>query len=227
MRKLRRLRDRKHKPTGTPDYLNIGVCLLMVIYNLIDLIYKGMTGFDYFIYLAPYIIYPILNIIFRTKKITAGLYFLVGFLTLSLDPINSGASGLLYIYFSYNEIKNNRWGIVLITFSYIALSIRFMILNTMGSEAIVSILLFTFIFATLYFKVIDHNKKRVDLWKEISEKEKAILKLFMNGKDYSQISHILNINDKKESIRTSITRCRIKSGCDNDIQFGIWLSDKG
>lgn len=79
----------------------------------------------------------------------------------------------------------------------------------------------------LYIAFLKHKKRKVDLWKEISEKEKAILKLYMNGYDYAKISTTLNINDKKESIRTLITRVRKESKCENDIQFGIWLSEKG
>lgn len=83
------------------------------------------------------------------------------------------------------------------------------------------------ILAFLYYSLIRKPKKRIDLWKEISDKDKSILKLYIQGKDYAQISHTLKIHDKKESIRTSITRCRNLSGCDNDIQFGIWLSEMG
>lgn len=79
----------------------------------------------------------------------------------------------------------------------------------------------------LYFAVIKKPKKKIDLWSEISEKEKSVLSLYSKGNDYSQICDQLKIKDKKESIRTSITRMRDKTECKNDIQFGIWLSEKG
>ena len=217
MKKLKRVKLNQH--SGTPDYLNLIACFLMFAYNLIDTIYKHLSIAEYFLYLAPFFLYIILNVFLRSKNITASLYAVIGLLTIIFDPIDSGASGILYMYFSYNEIKSNKLAIILASASYIGLSIRFLILNTMGSEAIISILLFTFIFATLYFKVIKDNSRISKLPEEI----KAILKQYCNGYTYEQISFNLGLGVTPGTIRRKITAFMNKHEIKNDAQLGKWL----
>ena len=220
MNRLKRVAVRSHG--GTTDWLNILVCILMVGYNSLDFYFKGASLIDAIGYLFPFIIYPLISIFLRSHKITTVLYMIVGLLTVALDNEISGASGLLYIYFAYNEIKTHRFGIVLIFLSYFALSIRFILLNAAGSESIVSILLFAFIFATFYFKVIKSSlSNKID----ISKRDKEVIKLYSQGLSYDEINSKLKLNVKNESIRKIIKRVRDESGCNNDIQFGKWLYD--
>jgi hypothetical protein len=136
-------------------------------------------------------------------------------------------SASVFFMFSFHLYQKKLYAIFLLVLSITSIALNSSMIGHTVNLTIGLIVGYGVVYILYYFILFKRKKRRVDLWKEISEKEKAILKLFMNGKDYAQISHILNINDKKESIRTAITRCRIKSECENDIQFGIWLSDKG
>jgi DNA-binding CsgD family transcriptional regulator len=219
MNKLRRVKGRTHIGTYNVDYLNIIACAVMIIYSSIDFVMKDIELSKYFLYIIPYLIYPVLSIIFRSNKVTAGLYLLIGFFTIALDPTNSGASGILYLYFSYNEIKSNKWGIALLSLSYIGLTIRFLLLEVYGSEAIVTIILFTFIFTTFYIKIIKDNTNMSKLPEEI----KAILKLYCNGYTYQQISLTLGLGITPGTVRRKITSMMGKHNIKNDAQLGKWL----
>ena len=228
-------RQQKHTGTYNLDYLNISACLIFIIYNTIDFIVKDIPIYIYLGYILPYIIYPIISIILKKNIITAILYIIVGLLTISLDPINSSISGLVYIFFAYNEIKTNKFALILTALSSIALSIRFILLNTLGSEAIVSILLFVFIFASFYFKVIYPYNKSIKQKPEpkpitrnidvinITQEEKAILKLYCRGKTYEEISRLLTLNVVPSTIRRKIKSIMEDYNIKNTAHFGKWL----
>ena len=233
MRKQGRLEGRKHEHSGRMDdskelrILNISALLLMSLYNIINHVLRHGKAVDLFLYTMPFLVLVALLFIFKNKLTMFIVYIFIGGLTIIFAERVIEYSGMVFVLMASGIIANHKLRIVSIVISFIALSIRLTLLSESVPVTIQMVLLFCFIVYSSYLIFFKKPKRRVDLWKEISEKEKAILKLFMRGKDYARISHILNLTDKKDSIRTIITRCRTKSGCENDIQFGIWLSDKG
>ncbi len=188
-----------HNSNITPMLLNVGVFLLSALF-----LYR-----------------------FKNRIVLYSVYLIIGSLTIVFAERVIEYSGLVFIIFACGIMREYKYLLISFTLAFMSLSVRLTLLSNPIPITIQMLLLFCFISATAYLIFFKRHKRRVDLWAEISEKEKAILKLFMRGYDYAKISKVLKVKDKKESIRTSITRCRNLSGCENDIQFGIWLSEKG
>ena len=148
---------------------------------------------------------------------------------LAIYPSNiSDFSASIFFVFSFNITKSKKIGVGILSISLVLVLIRSIIFEDTMAGSFMMLAAYSVVYITHYYLMLkNHFKRRVDVWNGISEKEKAILKLYMRGYDYAKISRTLNLTDKKESIRTIITRVRIKSECENDIQFGIWLSEKG
>jgi len=233
MRKQRKQREQAQCRSGQSDnirilrLLNTSTLILISLYSLIQGLKQHRSITDIIFYCGSMLIFAIIIILIKNPNSLYIVYIFIGITTIICETTTSGYSGFIYFIFASGIFKEYKYTIVSFVLSFISLSIRLSILSAATPVSIQMLLVFCFLFYTFHLMFLKQPKKRIDLWKEISEKEKAILKLFMRGKDYAQISHILNLTDKKESIRTIITRCRTKSGCDNDIQFGIWLSDKG
>ena len=233
MRKQGRLKGRKHEHSGQQDniknlrVLNISALLILSTYNLVFYIIDDAFTVFSIINLSCFILLAFVIYSINHKLILYIIYIFIGSLTLVFAERAIEYSGMVFFIFASGLYSKPKTLLISFTIAFMMLSIRLTALSNSVPITIQMLLLFCFLSATSYLIFFKKPKRRVDLWKEISEKEKAILKLFMRGKDYARISHILNLTDKKDSIRTIITRCRTKSGCENDIQFGIWLSDKG
>lgn len=218
---MNKLKPVHHRAFGTHnfDWINIIACLLVILYNTIDYFIKGVDLNTTLTNIIPFILYPAIYIFFRNKTTTSILYFVVGIMTIVFDKYECGASGLIYIYFCYNELRSNKFNIIIVISSYVALSMRLILLQSHGSESIMAIILFTFIFATLYFKVIKDNSMISKLPEEI----KAILKQYCNGYTYEQISFNLGLGVTPGTIRRKITAFMNKNDIKNDAQLGKWL----
>jgi DNA-binding CsgD family transcriptional regulator len=167
----------------------------------------------------PYIIYPVSQIFYRSNKSSAAIYLFVGLVTVALDINVMGISGIIYMYFSFNEIKSIKYSLFLMAATIISLSLRLYILKSSGAESIVSMLLFLFIFITFYIKVLKDNTNMSKLPEEI----KAILKLYCNGYTYQQISITLGLGITPGTVRRKITSMMGKHNIKNDAQLGKWL----
>jgi DNA-binding CsgD family transcriptional regulator len=228
-----------HGGTHNLDLVNIIACVLIVVYNVIDLVINKDPILRYFLYLTPFILYPIGSIIIKSNKLSIVLYVIIGLFSLSLDQEYAGATGLLYLYFAYNEIKSNKFALIIVGLSCFSLSIRFILLDISGTNIVVPVVLFTYIFATFYFKVIKRNNSEIaDLQRQLKEKhkselrnidviniteeEKAIIKLHCYGNTYEEISKILGLNIVPNTVRRKITAIMKDNNIKNDAHFGHW-----
>jgi len=217
---VNKLKQVKHLQDGG-DYniINVIACLILLINNTVLIISKQYNIIYNLHYILPFLIYPILYVFVSIKKGTFYLYAIVGIITIILDPVANGYSGIIFIYLAYNEDKEKIKYISLVILSFVSLSIRFGILKEFGDGAVSTILVFSFIYISIYFKIIRDNTNITKL----KEEEKAILKLYSNGYSYELIVTTLQLNITPITVQRKIKSVREKSGCKNNVQFGKWL----
>jgi hypothetical protein len=228
----------------TKDYFNTVTLLLVALFNLIDQLIKGQDIFGRSYMTMPFLVIAFLIVNYRTSKATKTLMFLllgIGYQITTPDPTCLGASIFFVIAFmQYGKMKH---GLFVLLISLITVVIKTTVTNGTPSDLIITILGLVFLYGNVYLIIQEYKSKIGDLQRQlkekhktkpvirnldlikISEEDKAVLKMYLNGYDYAKISKFLDIDIKKESIRKKITRIRDTTTCENDMQFAIWLYD--
>lgn len=231
MKNLRK--QQKPKPIGLSDRyrnlrnLNVLTLLLLTVYNTIHYVLYSTDTTQYLLTTLSFVVYGLTLVLIRSKLIFYIIYLLVGSVTVLLAERSIEYSGVIYFLFAAGLYPKSKYLITCFITAFIFLSIRLSIVSEKIPITIQMLLLFVFISITAYIIFFKKPKRHVDIWDKISNKERSILKLYIKGYDYATISHKLKIDDKKESIRSAITRCRNLAECSNDMEFAIWLNEIG
>lgn len=211
----------------TVNYLDSSVFLVVFIYNLTDQIIKNQNIMERWSYTIPFLIMSILIFFLGNKYVRCITYYLLAVSVLFTAEYYSDFSSSIFFIYSFHVIKKKSVLILNLTSTVVFLSIRYTIYDKSIMSIVLMMIIFAYIYSIYYFLIFKHKKKRVDIWDKVSQKDRDILKLFMQGDDFAEISTKLKIDDKKESIRAAITRCRRLSNCNNDMEFAIWLTEIG
>jgi DNA-binding NarL/FixJ family response regulator len=228
----------------TKDLFNTLIIFSISIFNVIDQLMKGQNILERILYTLPFLIVSFLIYNNKTSKITKSIIFLLLGILYHLnvkDPSSIGATSFFIIAFlQHINIKS---GIVVLSLSMIIIVVRSTMAIDTPSQLITTIASFIFLYGNVYLIFKKYKSKIADLQRQlkekhkskpvirnldiikVSEEDKAVLKMYLNGYDYAKISKFLNIDIKKESIRKKITRIRDTTECENDMQFAIWLYD--
>jgi DNA-binding NarL/FixJ family response regulator len=154
------------------------------------------------------------------------------------DQTYLGATTFFAISFlQYTNIKH---GIALVLISFIAVIIKSTLASATPSQTVVAIMAFSFIYANIYNIVREYKSKIKDLQRQLKEKykpkpairnidviniteeEKAIIKLHCYGNTYEEISKILGLNIVPNTVRRKITAIMKDNNIKNDAHFGHW-----
>lgn len=228
----------------TKDYFNTGIILMIGLFNLINQVLEHKNILQRSYLTIPFIILSILIYHNKTSKLTKSIIFLligIGYQVAIPDQAYLGSS--IFFTLSFMQHFNNKHGMFILLSSLILVVIKSTYAKATPSQTIITIIGFIFIYGNFYSIVNEYKSKIATLQKQlkekhkskpvirnidiikVSEEDKAVLKMYLNGYDYAKISKFLGIDIKKESIRQKITRIRRTTKCENDMQFAIWLTD--
>lgn len=223
----------KHRHSGLTDeykelrIINTVALLATVFYNSMNY-YLNPTGItDLLSYTLIFLILSIVVLKVKNELVLYGVYTLVGSLTIVFAERVIEYSGLIYILFACGVKRDVKYQVTTFLISFISLSIRLTKLNDNIPTTIQMMILFCFLSYTAYVIFFKRKKRNIDLWKSIKEEHKPIIKMYARGYSYDKIIKQLKLNIQEASVRKIITRARELSGCENDIQFGKWLYEKG
>lgn len=207
--------------------LNLLSLSLLLIYNAMEgMINKYSVGQILF-HTLTFLIFILLIAIFRNMTTLIIIYISIGVLTVCFDSTVIGYSGIVYFLLACGLSRSNKFIILTALSAIVSLSVRLTMLKASIPLSIQMLLLFVFIFISLYIVFLKEQHKRVDISKAISERDKAVLKMYANGYSYELIIKTLQLNIETATVRKIIKRIRDESPCNNDIQFGKWLYENG
>ena len=207
--------------------LNISSLVLLLIYNIMQCLIQSYDIKTLWLYAGTFLIFIAIMIIFKNSLIFIIVYISIGVLTVCFDRTAIGYSGIVYFLLACGLSRSNKFIILTALSAIVSLSVRLTMLKASIPLSIQMLLLFVFIFISLYIVFLKEQHKRVDISKAISERDKAVLKMYANGYSYELIIKTLQLNIETATVRKIIKRIRDESPCNNDIQFGKWLYENG
>ena len=214
----------KHHPEkglfGRVDLINIIAISGFITYNLIDCLFRGDSLTTIFFYIIPLLISLLLMFLLKNRVITSCVYLILGLMTISFSPYETAYSGLLLIILSFNELRNRKYGIVIIGLSFVALSFRLINLEATPPTTISMFLLFAYIFLNYYLRIFHKPKHKLAT---IKKGDYDIIRLYGLGYTCQEINDKLELNIGSRTVRDRITKARAKQGCSNDLQFALKL----
>lgn len=203
------------------------ILILVIVYNLINSVSQKASITDVLLYTIPLFIFLIIINIHKSSKVLSVTFLLIGIITIMTSEYTTDFSGAVFVIMSYALFRNNKYLILILILSLISITIKMILKNVSIAGTTQMILVFGFIYYSAYVLFFKEEHKRVDISKTISERDKAILKMFANGYSYELIVKTLKLNIELSSVRKIIKRARDESNCVNDVQFGKWLYEKG
>lgn len=230
---MKKFRQRQLEVSGQQDNINyirtINMIMLSMVlaYNIIQFVKNSASLNIILINSLPLVICIALVLIFRSLISILVTYLLIGFLTVSFSDYPAEYSGIIYFVLACGLYKKNSFILSSFILSFLALTFRLIRVNASLPVSIEMIILFVFIFLSSYIVFFKEQHKRVDISKVISERDKAILKMYANGYSYELIITTLKLNIETATVRKIIKRIRDESPCRNDVQFGKWLYENG
>ena len=246
MRKQRKLQEQKHEYSGDHrDYLNSSAFLFVGLFTLLNEILKGRDLISRSYLTLTFFILAFLMYNKKTSKLIKSIVFILSGIVYQVFsiPDSSYIGASVFFILAFLQYDNIKHGISLSLVSLISIAIKSTITGDTPSQLITSISIFILLYGNAYLIIKEYKKKIANLQKKlrekrkdrpvirnidiikVSEQDKAVIKMYLNGYDYAKISKFLAIDIKKESIRQKITRIRRTTNCENDMQFAIWLTD--
>jgi DNA-binding CsgD family transcriptional regulator len=226
----------------TKDYFNSAIIVSIGLFNFVNQILEHKDIIQRSYLTIPFILISFLIYHNKTSKITKSiLFFLIGiaYQIAVIDQTDLGAS--VFFILAYQQNTNKKYGLLLAFSSLIVIVIKSTFSEATPSQTIVAIMAFLFLYGNIYMKHQEYKSKIADLQKQIREKnkpkaiirnidviditeeEKAIIKLFCNGMSYDNISRFLGINNANDTIRRKITKVKNDNDICSDAKLGKWL----
>lgn len=207
---------------GTTKILDGSIFFIVFFYNITDQVLKQQNILARIEYTLPFLVFGIIVFMFGNKYISAGIYYLIACGILLGLPNYSDFSSSIFFIFSFHLI-NKRWAFVSILITtVILLSLRLTLTQDTIPSTVLMLIIYSYVYLLYYFLIYKKPLKTIDKI-DISEEEKAIVKLYCNGYTYEQIVITLGLNITGTTVRRKIRKIRDSSGCVNDVQFGKWL----
>jgi hypothetical protein len=219
----------------TKDYFNTSILVVIGLFNLVDQIIKNQN-IIYRSYLTiPFIVLAILIFNKKTSSATKSIIFMLLGVIYHISIVDSSDLGSsVFFILAFVQHKNIRHGIVISITTLVLIVVMSTKIPQTPSQIITIISVFILIYGNIYqatktrYKIIEVIPKpkpkiiNLDII-NITQEEKAILKLYCNGYDYEKISKTLGLNVIPRTIRRKIIAIKDEHKLKNDVHFAHWL----
>lgn len=231
---------------GELSFLNIITVSVLFVLNIINTIYQKYTLSDTSHVFIVLIVAIMVTVMLRRYKVYLLIAYVFMGICIILDPSNvSDFSPAIFFIFSFHILKNKFYGIGVLILSLILVTIKALVVNDTLPGIVIMIIAYAYIYTTYYFLIYKkHEQEKQDLTnnhiKEIEklksktlridtlglkEKEKAMIKMYVNGYSYDQISEFLGLNITSDTVRRNIWEIKKNSKTNNEAHFCKWLHD--
>jgi hypothetical protein len=199
--------------------------LLLSVFNLLKSFEESLQLLDVIYLIIPFFV---ISGLFFTINNKAYVYItiLAGGLYAAIDQPNSvDFSGASMFFMLYGIDRNKKHGLVLIIITLLSISLRVLFFDLGFFAGMKLILAYTVVYD--FSRTIFASEKVFTIDIELKSIDKKILKRYSNGQSYEQIIREMKLGIEPDSLRKRITNIRKLSGCNNDVQFGKYISDIG
>lgn len=214
---------------GELKVINIISLGILITLNILSIVFEGRYNLSPILITSVLLLIFVVSIVLSPKNILPFMYLIIG-LCMVFDSSNiSDFSASIFFIFSFHVLKNKFYGIGVLVLSLILVTIKSLVVNDTLSGIVIMIIAYAYIYTTYYFLIYKQPKSkpktlRIDTL-GLKEKEKAMIKMYVNGYSYDQISEYLGLNITSSTVRRNIWEIKKNSKTNNDAHFGKWLHD--
>lgn len=223
----KQLEDGNYKPLAIQGAV---IMLLLSVFNLLKSFEEGLNIIQTLYLIIPFFVISGLYFILSSKNYIY-LTLLIGGLYAAIDQSNaenfSGAGLLFYMYGLYS---NKRHGIFVVSVSIVCICIRVLIYNLGFFGGMKLILAFSVVYLFGYWIFIKNNKRNeycADYSNTDIEKQYIdIMKLYLQGNSWNEISSLLQLNVTGKSVQRSLDNEWKRRNFKNREQFAHFLGQR-